>query len=99
MDLFLAFSLVFLIFVFLSYCVCRALFPVRGTMILVLAQGKGEDLQQKLHALFWLRSLGFLHCPIYIVNKGLDQDGQKLVNHLTARWQEIKICEHWDCPT
>lgn len=98
MDLFLAFSLAFFIFVFAAFCVGRALLPVYGAWIMVTAQGKGEDLWQRLYALMWLQHLGFLSCPIYILDDGLNEEGLQLVQHLTSRWPEISLCDDWVHP-
>lgn len=98
MDLFLAFSLAFSLFLFVAYCVGRALLPVYDAWIMVVAKGKGEDLWQRLYALMWLRHLGFLHCPIYILDNGLTEEGLDLVKHLTTRWPQISLCKNWVDP-
>lgn len=98
MDYYLAFSLVFFLFLFLSICVCRALFPVVDVLICVKTHGTGEDLQQKMYALMWLKMLGFFQGTICIVNEGLDSEGEKLLAHLLARWPDLKLCLTGDMP-
>ncbi len=98
MDYYLAFSLVFFLFLFFSICVCRALFPVADLLICVKAQGTGEDLQQKMYALMWLKRLGFLQGTICIVNEGLNSEGEVLLTHLLARWPDLKLCHTGDVP-
>lgn len=98
MDLFLAFSLAFFIFLFCALCIGRALLPVYGAWIMVVAQGNGEDLWQRLYALMWLRHFGFLRCPIYILDDGLTEEGLDLVAHLTTRWPQISLCDDWQHP-
>lgn len=98
MDLLLAFSLAFFIFIFCALCIGRAVLPVYGAWIMVVAKGNGEDLWQRLYALMWLRHFGFLHCPVYILDDGLTEEGLNLVAHLITRWPQISLCEEWALP-
>lgn len=93
MEYYLAFSLVFFLFLFFFICLCRALFPVQGVWTVLEAKGTGEELQQKIYALRWLNRLGFLQGNIYIVKQDLETEGEALLTHLLARWPELKVCE------
>ncbi|MFI3254074.1 MAG: hypothetical protein R3Y63_07010 [Eubacteriales bacterium] len=93
MDYYLAFSLVFFFFLFLAFCLGRALLPLRKAFILLPVKDKAEDLEQRLYALIWLKTLGIIRCPIYILDQGLSGEGQTLVSHLTSRWVDLKLCE------
>lgn len=98
MDYYLAFSLVFFLFLFLAICFARALLPVEKAFIFLPVKDKGEDLQQRLYALMWLKNLGILRCPIYLLDQGLNAEGHSQIAQLTNRWQDIKICEKKDFP-
>lgn len=93
MELFLAFSLVFFVFIFFSLCISRALLPVSGAWITVVAEDNGEDLWQRIYALMWLRQLGIFRCPVYILNQGLSPEGLDLLAHLQSRWPQISLYE------
>lgn len=93
MDLFLAFSLAFFLCVFCAMCVGRAVLPVHGLWIMVVARGNAEDLEQKLFALMWLHGLGFLRCPIFLLNDQLTEEGLELVAHLIKRWPHVTLCD------
>lgn len=96
MDILLALALVLALAIFGTLCVARALFPCNGLYLMVLAQGDGENLQEKLYALMWLRGLGLLSCPIYLVNRGLSSEGLLLVEHLSARWPQVSLWTEGD---
>lgn len=98
MDLFLALLFTFLLLLFLGFCFGRALLPVYGAWIVVSAEGKGEELEQKLYALLWLQGLGLLRCPICILDEGLDEEGLKLANQLVKRLPEVTLWESWGVP-
>lgn len=98
MDLFLAVVFIGLVSLFLLLCISRVLLPVQGAWIVIVAKEDGCDLEQKCQALLWLQSLGFLCCPICLLNQGLSESGLKLVEQLEKRWPEITIWEDWDSP-
>lgn len=98
MDLFIAVSLTGLLLLFLGLCFCRALLPIHGAFIVLLAQGDGADLEHKLYTLFWLQGVGVLRCPVCILNQGLNETGFTMVEHLLKRWPEITLWEDWGIP-
>ena len=55
---------------------CRALIPGRGG---------GEELEQAVRALIWLRGLGLLNCPIVIADVDLTPQGREIALRLAAR--------------
>lgn len=98
MDLFLAVAFVGMVSLFVFLCISRVLLPVQGAWIVLLAKEDGSDLEQRIQALLWLQSLGFLCCPICVLDQGLSESGMNLVSHLEKKWPEIIIWEDWAKP-
>ena len=61
---------------------CRALIPGRGG---------GEELEQAVHSLIWLRGLGLLNCPIVIADVDLTPQGREIALRLAARWPGVVV--------
>lgn len=57
-----------------------------GVWVVVWARGEGEDLEQRLRGLMWLRGLGLLPGPVLVVDAGLSDEGRALARRLAARW-------------
>lgn len=91
MDILLALALAVALAVFGVLCISRTLFPCSGMKILIHTSGDGDELQQKLYALVWLRGLGLLSCPIFLEDDGLSPQGKLLVEHLCNRWPEVAL--------
>lgn len=95
MDLFLTVVFLSALLFFLGMCFGRALLPIHGAWIVLQGKEQGEDLEQKLYALLWLQGLGFIRCPICILDQGLNETGLTLVEHLLRRWPEITLWSDW----
>lgn len=69
----------------------RLLRPIPEQQIygVIAGQGNGEDLEQSVRSLIWLRSLGLLHCPVIIADTGLTARGWETALQLTARWPDV----------
>ena len=65
--------------------------PARGVRTLIEAEGDGRHLEQTVRGLVLLRSLGFLSCPIEIVDWGLSAQGLDIARRLAERWPGIYI--------
>ena len=63
--------------------------PARRIQIVLPGRGDGEDLEQTLRALIWLR--GLLRCPILIADVDLTPGGWELALRLTARWPDVTL--------
>ncbi|MFI3250138.1 MAG: hypothetical protein R3Y07_04180 [Eubacteriales bacterium] len=72
-----------------SLIVARLLLPCEGVWLVVGATGDGGNLQQRLYGLMWLRGLGLLRCPIYVLCHNLTAEGELLTRHLKERWHSI----------
>lgn len=71
----------------------RTLRPIPGKKARILLAGRGdaEQLEQSIRGFMWLRGLGFLHCPIVIVDVDLTSQGYELALHLAAKWPGITV--------
>ena len=71
----------------------RTLRPIPGkkARIFLAGRGDGEQLEQSIRGFMWLRGLGFLHCPIVIVDVDLSQQGYELALHLAEKWPGIAV--------
>jgi len=61
------------------------------TRVLIPGRGEGEDLEQAVRALIWLRGMGLLSCPIVIADVDLTPGGWELALMLTARWPGVVL--------
>lgn len=93
MDILLAILLGISLLLFGFLCMGRVLFPCGSVHVVVPATGEGENLQQILYGLMWLRGLGLLSCTICLEDQGLSQTGRELVTHLLHRWPDIALCQ------
>lgn len=67
----------------LPRCPLRAVVPGRG---------EGEDLEQTVRAVAWLKSLGLLDCTLVIADVDLTDRGKELARHLADRWPGVELC-------
>lgn len=65
--------------------------PAREVRVLVPGRGDGNDLEQTVRGLIWLRGLGLLNCPIVIADVDLTPQGWELALRLTARWPAVVL--------
>ena len=63
-----------------------------GTCILVPASGDGDDLEQSLNGLLWLRSGEFLGGRVVILDCGLTPAGRALTAALCQREPGVEFC-------
>lgn len=79
---------------FLSWQMLSRLFrPEEGqpVCLLIPGRGEGEELEQWVRSLMWLRGLGVLSCPLVIADVDLTPDGWELALHLAARWPDVVL--------
>jgi len=71
----------------------RLLRPIPGTVIYAVIPGcgAGNELEQSVRSLVWLRSLGLLRCPVLIADVGLTPAGRELALHLARRWPDVVL--------
>lgn len=63
------------------------LFPLRCPARIVLeAHGHGEELEQAVRGLLWLRRAGLWRGTVVIRDEGLDERGLALARTLSLRW-------------
>ncbi len=93
MDVILAIAFGISLLAFGLVCAARVVFPCEGVSVLLSAKGDGEDLQQKMYALMWLRGLGLLSCGIYLRDCGLTPEGKRLVEYIRTRWTMVELWE------
>ena len=76
-------------------CFGRLLRPMggKGAVTLLPARGEGEDLEQALTGLLWLRGSGLLEGRILIVDCGLTAEGQAMAQALCRREPAVWTCE------
>lgn len=60
--------------------------------VVVPGRGEGEDLEQAVRAVVWLRSLGLLDCTLVITDVDLTDRGRELALHLADRWPNVILC-------
>ena len=72
----------------------RLLRPMGGrhAVTLLPAQGEGEELEQSLTGLLWLRGAGFTVGQIVIVDRGLNRHGSALAQALAAQASGVYLC-------
>jgi len=73
-----------------SYLLCPH--TACGTLVVVWATGAGEDLEQRVRSLMWLKSCGVLCCTVVLADGGLDEDGRTLAAGLAARYPGLAVC-------
>lgn len=83
-------------------CFGRLLRPLggKGAVTLIPATGDGEDLEQALTGLFWLRSAGLITGQVVIVDSSLTRQGQVLAQVLAGQEPGVYLCsrtELQDC--
>lgn len=72
--------------------------PVPGVRAVIPGRRGGENLEQAVRSLIWLRGLGLLNCPIVIADVDLTTEGWELALRLTARWPGVVLwpADHLD---
>ena len=65
--------------------------PGQGVRVLIPGRGEGEDLEQTVRGLMWLRGLGLLSCPVVIADVDLTPQGWELALRLTTRWPGVVL--------
>lgn len=75
-------------------CFARALRPMGGrhAVTLLSTQGEGEELEQALTGLFWLRGAGFTVGQVVIVDRGLTHQGRALAQVLAEQEPGVYLC-------
>lgn len=72
----------------------RLVAPVgTGIWAVLPAAGGGDDLEHRLSSLLWLSGAGLARFRVIILDRGLDQDGLRLVSRLKERWPEAVLCK------
>ena len=64
----------------------------RETVTLVLGTGDGEDLEQAVRGLLWLRGGGMLAGSLVIVDCGLSPTGRAIAAALCMREPGVEVC-------
>ena len=82
-----------------AYCLFCALFghllptgSTRDTWVIVRGVGAGEELEQRVRALMYLRGRGLLRCSVLLVDAGLDPTGRAIAARLAGRWPALTLC-------
>ena len=65
--------------------------PAPGVKIVVPGRGDGEQLEQTLRALYWLRGMGLLRGGIVIETEELTSVGLALAAELTRRYPAAEL--------
>lgn len=75
-------------------CFGRLLRPMggKGALTLLPARGNGEDLEQALTGLLWLRGAGLTAGRIVVADLGLTEEGQDLARLLTEQEAGVYLC-------
>ena len=73
------------------WLVGRLLRPIPRACVRVVLSGRGggENLEQTVRAMVWLRGLGLLNCPVLIADAGLNREGREVAIRLAARWPGV----------
>lgn len=81
-------------------CFGRLLRPMggKGAVTLLPAQGNGEDLEQALTGLLWLRGAGMTAGRVAIVDLGLTREGQDLARRLAEQEAGVYLCFREELP-
>lgn len=64
----------------------------KGTLTVVWGVGAGEEMEQRVRSLVWLRECGLLACELVVADAGLNEDGRALAARLTARYPAVTVC-------
>ena len=64
----------------------------QGAVTLLSAQGEGEDLEQSLTGLLWLRGAGFTVGQVVILDRGLNRRGLALAQTLAQQEPGVYLC-------
>ena len=65
--------------------------PARNVRMVIAGRGAGEELEQTVRGLMWLRGLGLLSCPVVITDVDLTPQGWELALRLTLRWPDLAL--------
>ena len=65
--------------------------PARNVRLVIAGRGAGEELEQTVRGLMWLRGLGLLSCPVVIADVDLTPQGWELALRLTLRWPDLAL--------
>lgn len=81
-------------------CFGRLLRPMggRGVVTLLPARGNGEDLEQALTGLLWLRGAGLTAGRVAVVDLGLTGEGRELARRLTEQEAGVYLCSREELP-
>jgi len=72
----------------------RALTPAGGAagIAVIPSSGDGEELEQAVMGLLWLRGGGLFRGTVVIADEGLSENGRAVASALTLREPNILIC-------
>ena len=65
--------------------------PAWNVRLVIAGRGAGEELEQTVRGLMWLRGLGLLSCPVVIADVDLTPQGWELALRLTLRWPDLAL--------
>ena len=65
--------------------------PGRNVQVVISGRGDGEELEQTLRALYWLRGMGLLRGGIVIETEELTSAGLALAAELTRRYPAAEL--------
>ena len=65
--------------------------PGRNVQVVISGRGDGEELEQTLRALYWLRGMGLLRGAIVIETEELTSAGLALAAELTRRYPAAEL--------
>ena len=65
--------------------------PGRNVQVVISGHGDGEELEQTLRALYWLRGLGLLRSGIVIETEDLTDTGLTLAEKLIQRYPAAEL--------
>lgn len=67
--------------------------PKRSVHTVVTGVGDGEELEQIIHGLLWIRSCGCGAGAIVIVNTGLSEEGLLLAQRIASEKEAVVLCQ------
>ena len=81
-------------------CFGRLLRPMGGKEMVTLipARGEGEELEQALSGLLWLRGAGFVQGQVILADVDLTAQGQALARILAEREPGVYLCSREALP-
>lgn len=81
-------------------CFGKLLRPVggKGAVTLIPARGEGEDLEQAVAGLLWLRGAGLTEGQVLLVDLGLTPPGRNLARLLTEQETGVYFCPGEELP-